>query len=400
MPPALPATFLASIGRGAGDLREGLASNELWVFMGWQDIRQRYRRTVLGPWWLAISTGLLVLVLGLLWSEIFQVEVRTFLPFFAVGYVLWTFLPAPSTRRARASRSSRGSSSSGGFRSRRCSTGSACATRSASRTMRSSSPRSSSGRAPPGRAAYLLAVPGLVVFAVTVFLALIPVAIFCTRFRDFPQIVGNVLQVLFFATPIMWRPDVLRKYPVDRRIQPGRPSARHRQAAVARGGAGTGSRGSGRWRCWSLRSSPPRICWAGTGIASPTGSSGNDAGMTSIVAERVRVEYPILQSTNRSLKRRFVSAATGAASPATRAITSSSPRSTTSRSRSAAGERVALVGHNGSGKTTLLRSIAGVYEPVERKPARGRARSRRCSTSRSASIPKPPGVKTSTCEAS
>jgi lipopolysaccharide transport system ATP-binding protein len=86
--------------------------------------------------------------------------------------------------------------------------------------------------------------------------------------------------------------------------------------------------------------------------------------MTSIVAERVRVEYPILQSTHRSLKRRFVSAATGgriARDAGEHVVVTALDDVTFSID---AGDRVALVGHNGSGKTTLLRSIAGVYEPV------------------------------------
>jgi lipopolysaccharide transport system permease protein len=65
---------------------------------------------------------------------------------------------------------------------------------------------------PSWSSTYLLAIPGLLLFGITVFLMLIPVAIFCTRFRDFPQIVANALQIMFFATPIMWRPDVLRNF--------------------------------------------------------------------------------------------------------------------------------------------------------------------------------------------
>ena len=33
--------------------------------------------------------------------------------------------------------------------------------------------------------------------------------IFCTRFRDIVQLVANLIQLLFFVTPIMWSPSIL-----------------------------------------------------------------------------------------------------------------------------------------------------------------------------------------------
>lgn len=83
-----------------------------------------------------------------------------------------------------------------------------------------------------------------------------------------------------------------------------------------------------------------------------------------IIAAQVRIEYPILQSTDRSLKRRFVHAATGG-----RVARDTHDHIVVTALNQvsfavAEGERVALVGHNGSGKTTLLRAIAGVYEPA------------------------------------
>jgi lipopolysaccharide transport system permease protein len=210
--PALSSTFFGSIARGAKDLLDGLTINELWVFMGWQDVRQRYRRTVLGPWWLAISTAILILVLGLLWSEIFQMEVRTFLPFFATGYVLWTFLSGAVTEACT------GFTEFEGIIKQRRIPFSTLLYRVGMRHTIGLMHNSVlilvlmlwSGGVPTYW--LLFAIPGLIVFGVTVFLSLIPVAIFCTRFRDFPQIIANGLQILFFATPIMWRPDVLRNY--------------------------------------------------------------------------------------------------------------------------------------------------------------------------------------------
>lgn len=194
------------------DLRSGLEANELWLFMGWQDIRQRYRRTILGPWWLAISTGVLVLALGVLWSEIFGVDVRTFLPFFAIGFVLWTFLSGAANEACT------GFTQFEGIIKERRVPMSALLYRIGVRHAIAFFHNAVVvavlvlWAAPPWSLVTLLAIPGLVVFAATVLFLLVPIAVLCTRFRDFSQIVANVLQITFFATPIMWRPDSLAAF--------------------------------------------------------------------------------------------------------------------------------------------------------------------------------------------
>ena len=42
------------------DVAEGARVFRLWGMLGWQDVRQRYRRSTLGPFWLTISMGALV----------------------------------------------------------------------------------------------------------------------------------------------------------------------------------------------------------------------------------------------------------------------------------------------------------------------------------------------------
>ena len=71
------------------DLVAGARAPHLWRVLGWQDIRQRYRRSKLGPFWLTISTGVLVGTLGVLYAALFKVEVANYLPFVAVGFLVW-----------------------------------------------------------------------------------------------------------------------------------------------------------------------------------------------------------------------------------------------------------------------------------------------------------------------
>ena len=79
--------------RAAGhDLVRGWGQYELWLQLGWQDIKQRYRRSVLGPLWITVATGVMSLALGLLYSMLFQISVRDFLPHVTVGFIVWGFI--------------------------------------------------------------------------------------------------------------------------------------------------------------------------------------------------------------------------------------------------------------------------------------------------------------------
>ena len=52
------------------DLVGGLKHWQLWSTLGWHDIRQRYQRSVVGPFWLTLSMGLMVAGLAYLYAEL------------------------------------------------------------------------------------------------------------------------------------------------------------------------------------------------------------------------------------------------------------------------------------------------------------------------------------------
>src|SRR5271155_1547408 len=60
--------------------------------LGWQDVRQRYRRSVLGPLWLTISMGVMIGTIGIVFSQILKAPLTEFLPFLAIGIVMWGFI--------------------------------------------------------------------------------------------------------------------------------------------------------------------------------------------------------------------------------------------------------------------------------------------------------------------
>lgn len=88
-PPASQSKTFAAAWR---DLVRGFRQHELWLQLGWQDIKQRYRRSTLGPLWITIATGVMALALGLLYSMLFQIPLADFLPHVTVGLIMWGFI--------------------------------------------------------------------------------------------------------------------------------------------------------------------------------------------------------------------------------------------------------------------------------------------------------------------
>lgn len=86
--------------------------------------------------------------------------------------------------------------------------------------------------------------------------------------------------------------------------------------------------------------------------------------MASIDLKNVSVDFPIYNTSGRSLKKRIIEVATGGkigADPGGRVVVRALDDVCLSLHD---GDRVALIGSNGSGKSTLLRTLSGVYTPT------------------------------------
>ena len=66
--------------RAIDDIANGIRERELWGHLGWQDIKQRYRRSVIGPLWITVSMAITAVGLGPLYAVLFDQNVPTFLP--------------------------------------------------------------------------------------------------------------------------------------------------------------------------------------------------------------------------------------------------------------------------------------------------------------------------------
>jgi ABC-type polysaccharide/polyol phosphate export permease len=86
-------TGLRSLASSAGaDLIGGLSKSELWGRIGWLDVKRRYRRTVLGPFWSSITLALYTIAVGIVGSGLWHQDIREYLPYLSSGMIVWTLI--------------------------------------------------------------------------------------------------------------------------------------------------------------------------------------------------------------------------------------------------------------------------------------------------------------------
>ncbi|WP_027501717.1 galactan export ABC transporter permease subunit Wzm/RfbD [Rhodococcus sp. UNC363MFTsu5.1] len=89
-----PVSDSQTLRRAFKDLRDGFAQRELWLSLGWQDIKQRYRRSVIGPFWITIATGVQATAIGILYAALLDIPLAEFLPYVTVGLIVWNLINA------------------------------------------------------------------------------------------------------------------------------------------------------------------------------------------------------------------------------------------------------------------------------------------------------------------
>ncbi|AWW49198.1 ABC transporter permease [Polynucleobacter paneuropaeus] len=190
---------------GFYELVAALGFHPSWLFLGFQEIRLRYRRSVLGPIWLTLSTAIFILTLSFLWSSILSSDLKTYVPYFAIGQIIWVWI---STSVAE---SCVGFSLYEGmikqvklpfpiYILRIC-------TKNFIILLHNfvviliiivlifPSVEFFS---------FLLVIPALLIIQTCIFSVSLFLGIVCTRYRDITQIVTSLMQLMFFFTPIMW----------------------------------------------------------------------------------------------------------------------------------------------------------------------------------------------------
>lgn len=193
------------------DIKDSLHIWRVWYMLAYQDLRVRYRRSVLGPFWITLSMAISVYTMGYLYSHLFHSNIRVYFPFLAAGMLAWAFISSAITELTDAFTFAEGLIKQiklpYSLYIHRIVTRNTLIFFHNSLIML------------PIFILFhetiridfytLLLLPGLFLLYVNAFCYGMILAMMGARFRDVFQIIRSAVQIIFFVTPIMWDPAIL-----------------------------------------------------------------------------------------------------------------------------------------------------------------------------------------------
>lgn len=211
---------MTSTHKALQDLKSAAAQHRVWLHLGWVEVKQRYRRSVIGPWWISLSMLIFIIMMGVVFSRLFKQRLEEYIPFFTAGFLFWIFISSSVVESADTFKSNEGYIKQINLpyslyifkhlvRQTICLLHNfviyilVCFFFNLN----------------PGFTA-LMAIPGFVLLALNMFWICFLVAMICARFRDMVPIITSCVQVVFFVTPISWMPRLLDQNPSIMKYNP------------------------------------------------------------------------------------------------------------------------------------------------------------------------------------
>jgi ABC-type polysaccharide/polyol phosphate export permease len=74
------------------DLVQGLAKWDLWGRLGFLEVKRRYRRTIIGPFWSALTLGIFIATMGTVGIGLWRQDAATYLPYLTSGMLVWLMI--------------------------------------------------------------------------------------------------------------------------------------------------------------------------------------------------------------------------------------------------------------------------------------------------------------------
>lgn len=203
-------TFLAP---ALDDLLDALRRFHLWIALGNMEIRQRYKRSLLGPFWITMNMGVLIFGIGYIYANVFQSLHSSYIPFLAAGIITWNLIGGSLGEGANcfiaAGPIIKNITISKLIHLFHCMWRNVIIALHNGLIM---VPVYLLYGGFPGWG-ILAVIPGALILLLFLVAASALLAVLSARYRDVPPAIAGFLQLAFFATPIIWEADSLSRHP-------------------------------------------------------------------------------------------------------------------------------------------------------------------------------------------
>jgi ABC-type polysaccharide/polyol phosphate export permease len=176
----------------------------IWIRLGLQDVRLKFRRSSIGAAWIFVNLAIMVLSIGFIYANLLGQDPREFIPYLTIGLILWGYLTNSIVDGGNAFVHSEGYIRQISlpiyvyifrfFVSISVTT---------LITLVAFAVVAVIYRLPVG-AGTLLAIPGMLLVMITAFLLITIFAHLNARFRDIAHLASVGMQVLFYVTPVIY----------------------------------------------------------------------------------------------------------------------------------------------------------------------------------------------------
>lgn len=197
-----------------------LANVRIAATLAWSDMRHRYVRSLLGPFWMSLQMAIVVAVLGSVIGQMSNADVLTRLPMLALSMTAWTFLNSVVLDATTALQNSASLIRDRAlppvifllqctFRQGLFALHNACVPLVLWLIL-----------SPHDLSHALAALPGLLLFVVSTFALSLVLGAMATRYRDLKPIIESTLMLAFLASPIIWSSEMINHSSTVMRINP------------------------------------------------------------------------------------------------------------------------------------------------------------------------------------
>ncbi len=211
---------MKKIGLALQDFFAAARHHRIWWELARVEVKQRYRRSVLGPWWISLSLLIFIVAMGEVYSRLFHEGLSSYIPFFTAGFLMWTFVSSSINESTEVFKIN------------------------ASFIKQVKLPFNLYIFKHLSRQVIFLAhnllvyllvmlyfklnpgwnilwfIPGFFILLINVYWICLLITLLSTRYRDTAPLINSCIQIAFFITPISWMPKLIGGHSLIMKLNP------------------------------------------------------------------------------------------------------------------------------------------------------------------------------------